>query len=160
MKLIAALYDVSAGLIAARRTMIVTTELSEFSENSDGKSLSPVVEFGTPNLPEQGMTSLSPADAERLKLAFQHCRDMEGTLNEQLGPMPWRGRRFFRPMAKRSIAWWRGSTRMVAEKTRRGRAVSRRQGFGRYRVDRRCRGCNKIKSFSKAASETCHGRDG
>lgn len=30
------------------------------------------------------MTSLSPADAERLKLAFQRCRDMEGTLNEQL----------------------------------------------------------------------------
>jgi peroxiredoxin len=30
------------------------------------------------------MTSLSPADAERLKAAFQRCRDMEGTLNEQL----------------------------------------------------------------------------
>lgn len=30
------------------------------------------------------MTSLSPADAKRLKLAFQRCRDMEGTLNEQL----------------------------------------------------------------------------
>ncbi|MDN5004207.1 peroxiredoxin-like family protein [Bradyrhizobium sp. GCM10027634] len=30
------------------------------------------------------MTSLSPADAERLRLAFQRCRDMEGTLNEQL----------------------------------------------------------------------------
>jgi peroxiredoxin len=30
------------------------------------------------------MTSLSPADAERLKLAFQRCRDMDGTLNEQL----------------------------------------------------------------------------
>lgn len=30
------------------------------------------------------MTSLSPADAERLKLAFQRCRDMEGTLAEQL----------------------------------------------------------------------------
>ena len=30
------------------------------------------------------MTSLSPADAERLKLAFHRCRDMEGTLNEQL----------------------------------------------------------------------------
>ena len=35
-------------------------------------------------MPEQGMTSLSPADAERLKLAFQRCREMEGTLNEQL----------------------------------------------------------------------------
>ncbi|MBR1090183.1 AhpC/TSA family protein [Bradyrhizobium manausense] len=30
------------------------------------------------------MTSLSPADAERLKRAFQRCREMEGTLNEQL----------------------------------------------------------------------------
>lgn len=30
------------------------------------------------------MTSLSPADAERLRLAFQRCRDMDGTLNEQL----------------------------------------------------------------------------
>jgi peroxiredoxin len=35
-------------------------------------------------MPGQGMTSLSPADAERLKLAFQRCREMEGTLNEQL----------------------------------------------------------------------------
>ncbi|MBR0992986.1 AhpC/TSA family protein [Bradyrhizobium japonicum] len=30
------------------------------------------------------MTSLSPADAERLRSAFQRCRDMDGTLNEQL----------------------------------------------------------------------------
>ncbi|MFB6448557.1 peroxiredoxin-like family protein [Bradyrhizobium tunisiense] len=30
------------------------------------------------------MTFLSPADAEQLRLAFQRCRDMEGTLNEQL----------------------------------------------------------------------------
>jgi len=30
------------------------------------------------------MTSLSPADAEQLRLAFQRCREMEGTLNEQL----------------------------------------------------------------------------
>jgi peroxiredoxin len=30
------------------------------------------------------MTALSPADAERLKSAFQRCRDMDGTLNEQL----------------------------------------------------------------------------
>ncbi|MBR0785875.1 peroxiredoxin-like family protein [Bradyrhizobium iriomotense] len=30
------------------------------------------------------MTSLSAADAEQLRLAFQRCRDMEGTLNEQL----------------------------------------------------------------------------
>jgi peroxiredoxin len=35
-------------------------------------------------MPERKMTSLSPADSERLKLAFQRCRDMEGTLNEQL----------------------------------------------------------------------------
>lgn len=30
------------------------------------------------------MTSLSPADTERLRSAFQRCRDMDGTLNEQL----------------------------------------------------------------------------
>ena len=30
------------------------------------------------------MTSLSPANAERLRPAFQQCRDMEGTLREQL----------------------------------------------------------------------------
>ena len=31
------------------------------------------------------MTSLSPANAERLKLAFQQCRDMEGTLERTTG---------------------------------------------------------------------------
>lgn len=30
------------------------------------------------------MTSLAEADAEQLRLAFQCCRDMDGTLNEQL----------------------------------------------------------------------------
>jgi peroxiredoxin len=33
---------------------------------------------------ERKMTAFSPADAERLRLAFQRCRDMDGTLNEQL----------------------------------------------------------------------------
>ena len=41
------------------------------------------------------MTSLSPADAERLKLAFQRCRDMEGTLNEQLRAYAEAGREIF-----------------------------------------------------------------
>ena len=41
------------------------------------------------------MTSLSPADAERLKLAFQRCRDMEGTLNEQLRAYANAGREIF-----------------------------------------------------------------
>lgn len=41
------------------------------------------------------MNSLSPADAERLKLAFQHCRDMDGTLNEQLGAYAAAGREIF-----------------------------------------------------------------
>jgi peroxiredoxin len=44
---------------------------------------------------EQGMTSLSPADAERLKLAFQHCREMEGTLNDQLQAYAAAGREIF-----------------------------------------------------------------
>jgi peroxiredoxin len=46
-------------------------------------------------MPEQGMTSLSPADAERLKVAFQHCRDMDGTLNEQLQAYAAAGREVF-----------------------------------------------------------------
>jgi len=41
------------------------------------------------------MTSLSTADAERLKLAFQRCRDMEGTLNEQLRAYANAGREIF-----------------------------------------------------------------
>jgi peroxiredoxin len=41
------------------------------------------------------MTSLTPADAERLRLAFQRCRDMEGTLNEQLRAYANAGREIF-----------------------------------------------------------------
>jgi peroxiredoxin len=41
------------------------------------------------------MTSLSPANAERLKLAFQECRDMEGTLNERLEAYAAAGRQIF-----------------------------------------------------------------
>src|SRR5712671_2229340 len=47
------------------------------------------------NPPEQTMTSLSPANAERLKLAFKECRDMEGTLNEQLEAYAAAGREIF-----------------------------------------------------------------
>lgn len=41
------------------------------------------------------MTSLSPADAERLTLAFQKCRDMPGTLREQLDAYAAAGREIF-----------------------------------------------------------------
>src|SRR6266566_552285 len=41
------------------------------------------------------MTSLSPANAERLKLAFQECRNMEGTLNERLDAYAAAGRQIF-----------------------------------------------------------------
>lgn len=41
------------------------------------------------------MTALSPADAERLKIAFQRCRDMEGTLSEQLQAYAAAGREIF-----------------------------------------------------------------
>ena len=41
------------------------------------------------------MTSLSSADAERLKLAFQKCRDMEGTLREQLEAYAMAGKEIF-----------------------------------------------------------------
>src|SRR6185369_16436362 len=39
--------------------------------------------------------SLSPADAERLKQAFQQCRDMEGPLSEQLQAYAAAGREIF-----------------------------------------------------------------
>jgi peroxiredoxin len=41
------------------------------------------------------MTEFSPANAERLKLAFQQCRDMEGTLRDQLEAYAAAGREFF-----------------------------------------------------------------
>jgi len=41
------------------------------------------------------MTSLTPADADRLRLAFQQCRDMEGTLSEQLEAYAAVGREVF-----------------------------------------------------------------
>jgi peroxiredoxin len=41
------------------------------------------------------MTALSPADAERLKIAFQRCRDMDGTLGEQLQAYAAAGREIF-----------------------------------------------------------------
>jgi peroxiredoxin len=44
---------------------------------------------------ERSMTSLSPADAERLRQAFQRCCDMEGTLAEQLQAYAAAGREIF-----------------------------------------------------------------
>jgi peroxiredoxin len=44
---------------------------------------------------EQDMTTLSPANADRLKLAFQKCRDMEGTLKQQLDAYAAAGREIF-----------------------------------------------------------------
>jgi len=41
------------------------------------------------------MTSLSPANAERLKLAFQECCDLEGTLSERLDAYAAAGREIF-----------------------------------------------------------------
>jgi peroxiredoxin len=46
-------------------------------------------------MPEQHMTLLSPADAERLRQAFQRCRDMEGTLGDQLEAYATAGREIF-----------------------------------------------------------------
>jgi peroxiredoxin len=50
--------------------------------------------FGKPDAGAD-MTSLSQDNAERLRLAFQACRDMEGTLNEQLEAYAAAGREFF-----------------------------------------------------------------
>lgn len=41
------------------------------------------------------MTSLSPAAAEQLKLAFQRCREMDGSLSEQLQAYAAAGREIF-----------------------------------------------------------------
>lgn len=41
------------------------------------------------------MTQLSPANAERLRTAFQQCRDMEGTLRDQLEAYAAAGREIF-----------------------------------------------------------------
>jgi peroxiredoxin len=41
------------------------------------------------------MTSLSPAAAERLRLAFQRCREMDGSLGEQLQAYAAAGREFY-----------------------------------------------------------------
>jgi len=41
------------------------------------------------------MMELSPSNAERLKLAFQQCRDMEGTRRERLEAYAAAGRQFF-----------------------------------------------------------------
>ena len=40
-------------------------------------------------------TTLPPANAERLKQAFQQCRDMEGSLREQLEAYAAAGREIF-----------------------------------------------------------------
>src|ERR1051325_9723887 len=46
-------------------------------------------------MPEPPMTSLSTADADRLRQAFLRCRDMEGTLGEQLEAYAAAGREIF-----------------------------------------------------------------
>jgi peroxiredoxin len=46
-------------------------------------------------MPEQPMTLLSSADADRLRQAFLRCRDMEGTLGEQLEAYAVAGREIF-----------------------------------------------------------------
>jgi peroxiredoxin len=45
--------------------------------------------------PEHDMTPLSPANAERLRQAFQRCRDMEGSLGNRLQAYAAAGREFF-----------------------------------------------------------------
>jgi peroxiredoxin len=46
-------------------------------------------------MPEPSMTSLSTPDADRLRQAFLRCRDMEGTLGEQLEAYAAAGREIF-----------------------------------------------------------------
>jgi peroxiredoxin len=47
------------------------------------------------NAPEPNMTELTPANAERLRNAFLQCRDMDGTLREQLEAYAAAGREIF-----------------------------------------------------------------
>src|SRR5215468_10505632 len=46
-------------------------------------------------VPELNMTQLTSANAERLRNAFLQCREMEGTLNEQLQAYAAAGREIF-----------------------------------------------------------------
>jgi peroxiredoxin len=46
-------------------------------------------------MPELNMTQLTPANAERLRSAFLQCREMEGTLSEQLEAYAAAGREIF-----------------------------------------------------------------
>src|SRR5215468_11674792 len=46
-------------------------------------------------VPELNMTQLTSANAERLRKAFLQCRDMEGTLSEQLEAYAAAGREIF-----------------------------------------------------------------
>src|SRR5215813_6573378 len=46
-------------------------------------------------MPEPSMNSLSPADTERLRQVFLRCRDMEGSLGEQLESYAAAGREIF-----------------------------------------------------------------
>ncbi len=50
---------------------------------------------GVLNVPEQLMTVLSPADAERLRQAFLQCREIQGTLRQQLEAYAAAGREIF-----------------------------------------------------------------
>ena len=59
------------------------------------------------------MTSLSPGEAERLKVEFQRCRDMEGTLKEQLQAYAAAGREIF-------PAYGEAVDRLVARVSRNG----------------------------------------
>src|SRR5262249_23985647 len=46
-------------------------------------------------MPERNMTQLTSANAERLRSAFLRCRDMDGTLREQLEAYAAAGREIF-----------------------------------------------------------------
>ena len=65
--------------------------------------------------------SLSPVAAERLKEAFQQCRDMEGTLSEQLEAYAAVGREVFPAYGEAVDRLVARIHEMAAAKTRRGR---------------------------------------
>ncbi len=87
------------------------------------------------NEPGNSHAALSPANAERLSGALRACRDMEGTLNEQLTAYAAAGREFFPAY---SAAVDRLVARISRERRRRKRAAAGRSdaAFRSARRDR------------------------
>jgi len=93
------------------------------------------------------MTSLSPADAERLRLAFLRCRDMEGPLSERLNAYASAGRDIF-------PAYSDAVDRLVAAFMKTAAARTRRTPASRCRLS-----CCRMRPEHWSACSPCWRRD-